>query len=874
MTGRTLGHYRLLEKLGQGGMGAVYRAEDTRLGRAVAVKILSPERVADPHYRARFLQEARLASSLNHPNIATIHDVGEAEGLHFIAMELVEGESLRRRVAGQPLKLPALLDLALQIADALAEAHGKAVVHRDLKGDNILVTPQGRVKVLDFGLAKHLPDAAGATVTVAAPLTESGMVMGTVSYMAPEQALGQPVDARSDLFSFGVVLFEMAAGRLPFQGETATAIIDQILHQPPPEVRDLPPVVEQVLLKLLEKAPEDRYQSARELVVDLRRLKKAMDSGKLETARLPRVTAPPARNRRLVVAAVAVLAFAGGLATHRFWLGRPEGDARPAPRFSAVTNFAGVEAQPSFSPDGRSVVFVSDRGGQYDLWVGLANGGSPLRITSDSHVEAQPRWSPDGARIAYARMNEGGTSDIWLVPPLGGTPRRLLPDAADPAWSPDGRTLAFVNLQTNTLWLCEATGGNARALTKEEAGVYPRQPAFSRDGRRLAFARRRSGPRGELAVADIGTGQVRLLTSEDVLVLSPAWSADDRYLYFASSRGGTVNLWKISSAGGQPQPVTTGQGDDAELDLSPDGKRLVFSTYRMNIDLAEAPLDSAGGREPSEPKRTDVKWLTNDAARGELAPAYSPDGARVAYFSNRKGVEGESIWVMEADGAQATPLVDDGRINVYPRWTDGGRTLLYSTRSDAGAMEIWRRMLSGAQPEKVVGTALGWDVSADGRVVFTTTEGRARILDPSTGQMKTLDEAGRGYLWRWSRDGRLLAYHVLPRRAADPEAGLWVYDFRGPPRRLFEGWVRWHAWTHAGDLVVAQGRSDMRAWLWRVRLDGSPPVPTSLLLPTNYSYQVLPYWGLMFDVHPDGRRVAVSMLESHEADIGMIENPP
>src|SRR5712692_2633957 len=230
MTGHTLGHYRILDKLGEGGMGAVYRAEDTRLGRVVALKVLSAERTADPQRLARFLQEARLASSLNHPNIATIHDVGEADGQHYIAMELVEGESLRRRGTQ---KLPALLDQALQIADALTEAHTRGVVHRDIKGDNILVTPQGRVKMLDFGLAKRLPETGDATETLVAARTETGVIMGTVSYMSPEQALGQPVDARSDLFSFGVVLYEIATGRLPFQGATATSTIDKILHQPP-----------------------------------------------------------------------------------------------------------------------------------------------------------------------------------------------------------------------------------------------------------------------------------------------------------------------------------------------------------------------------------------------------------------------------------------------------------------------------------------------------------------------------------------------------------------------------------------------------------------------------------------------------------------
>jgi Tol biopolymer transport system component len=705
-------------------------------------------------------------------------------------------------------------------------------------------------------------------------MTETGVVMGTVSYMSPEQALGQPVDARSDLFSFGVVLYEMATGRLPFDGTSATSVIDKILHGPPPALREVPPALEDLLLKLLEKDPADRYQSARDLVVDLRRLKKAHDLGKLETTRLRAAPSVSVRNRWLALAAVAAVAFVAGIVVHRYWPGRSgAGDTRAAPRFSTVTKFAGVEAQPAFSPDGRSFAFVSDRGGQWDLWVGVVDGGSLLRITNDTNVEMRPRWAPDGSRIAYARMNDGGTFDIWMISPLGGTPRKFLPDATDPAWSSDGRTLAYVNLESNTLWLCDATGANARAVTKPEAARFPRQPAFSRDGRRLAFALRNTGPRGDLAVVEIGTGQVRFLTAGGALVLTPAWSPDDRFIYFASHRSGAMNIWKIPSGGGQPEQVTSGQGDDAELDLSLDGKRLLFSTYRVNVDLAEARLDAPGGEKPAG-----VKWLTGDAARGELGPVYSPDGRRVAYFSNRPGAEVETIWTMEADGSKASPILEDGRINVYPRWTDGGQSVVYMSRVVLSQFELRRTALSGAPPETLAGSSgysIPWgDVSADGRVVFGGPDGKARVLDAKTGQAQDLEAVrshARFWQLRWSRDGRLLAYSLPPRRAGDPQAGAWVYDFRNPPRQVFQGWVLWQEWTHAGDLLVAQGQSDLKASLWRVRLDGSPPVKT-ITLPTYYSYYVHFYGMFMFDVHPDGRRIVVSMLESHEADIGMIEN--
>jgi Tol biopolymer transport system component len=469
-------------------------------------------------------------------------------------------------------------------------------------------------------------------------------------------------------------------------------------------------------------------------------------------------------------------------------------------------------------------------------------------------------------------MNDGGTLDIWIVPALGGTPRKLVSDATDPAWSADGRSLAYVNLETTSLWLCDANGGNARALTKPEAGISPRQPVFSRDGQRLAFEWRRSGPRGELAVLDLRTQQVHRLTNDGMVALSPAWSRDDRFLYFSSSRGGAMNIWKMASGGGQPQQVTTGQGDDAELDLSRDGKRLVFSTYRVNVDLGEVPLDAGGG--PDRSGSRSVKWLTRDATRGELAPAYSRDGSRVAYFSNRRGAEPETLWIMNADGSSAAQILEDGRVSVYPRWTADGQSVLFMSRGGFNQVDLRRIQVSGGQPETLRSSeafGIPWgDVAMNGQAIYGDASGNAHILDLKRRQDQILQPV-RGTHFRWARDGGLLAYKRSPKRAGDPDAGVWLYDFHHPPRQLFTGWVLWQEWTHSGDLLVAQGRSDLSALLWRIRPDGSAPA-RSITLPTYFTYYVQLNWLLMFDVHPDGRRIIAPLLEAHEADIGMIEN--
>ncbi len=899
MIGQTLGHYRIEEKLGAGGMGEVYRATDTRLGRTVALKILPPERVADAERRARFLQEARLAAALHHPHIATILDVGEADGQHYIAMELVEGARLRERITGEPLKVGVLLELALHLADALAEAHARGIVHRDIKSDNIVVTPAGRAKILDFGLGKRLPEFSDATASLAPPTagqahTDTGVVMGTASYMSPEQALGQPVDARSDLFSLGVVLYEMATGKLPFEGTSSTSTIDKILHQPPRSPLafnyELPAAVEQIILKLLEKSPDDRYQSARELLVDIRRLKRAHDSGTLAGAAVrPAGVARLSRRQKVMLGLAAFAIFALGAIVQRN-LPKPQ---RAPMRFSTVTNFSGMEIQPSLSPDGRSVAFVSNRDSQWDIYVGLVTGGSLIRITNDSNLEAYPRWSPDGSRIAYGRLNEAGLWDIWVVPALGGTPRRLLTNAAEPAWSPDGTSLAYSNLNTNTIWLCDADGGNTREATRPDSpAIRHRQPAFSRDGTRLAFLRRPSGPYGELAVVEVrgraaASGTVRYLTEDDAMLLTPVWSPDDEFIYFASSRGGTVNIWRMPPEGGEPEQITAGQGDDAELDLSADGKRMVFSSYRTNVNLAELRLDAP----ESGASAAALKWLTTDSARAELAPVYSPDGKRIAYFSNRAGAEHEGIWVMDADGSNPLNLVQDGRVNIFPLWSPDGQVIYFGSRvaGPAWSREEWKRgvrrvSLAGTVPETVVEEALvpdtAGDVGPDGRLLLQTLDGKVRFLDPETKQSQVVEGLmGAARILRWSPTGQAVAYLRAAQSADDPDRGLWVYDLeQKKPRQLFRGWVLWYAWPTPEEILLLEAKPDASGQLWRVRPvtsgpgpGGASPVRVPMAIRLTYRFwNLLPE--LRFDVHPDGKRIVLEVMELGEADIGMIEN--
>ena len=849
-------------------MGEVYRAKDARVDRTVALKVLPGDFLEGEERKARFSREAKLLASLNHPGIATLYSFEEISGRSVLSMELVEGSDISQLLSSGPLSLEESLSFARQIAEALEAAHEKGIVHRDLKPANVKVTPEGRVKLLDFGLAKALVDVSSPDLstspTLTAAATQAGVALGTVAYMSPEQARAKPVDKRADVWAFGAVLYEMLTGRRAFAGDTVSDTLAAVLKTDPDWsalAPATPAAVRRLLRRCLQKEPSRRLRDIGDARIEI---EEAIQEASSEPTS---ATGPALGSHRSILAGLLAGIAIGAVAAGLIFSQRRPGASDVPMRFLSVTNFSGMEIQPSLSPDGRSVAFVSNRDGAYDIWVGLVAGGRLVRITDDANVESHPQWSPDGTRIAYARLKDSGFSDIWEVPALGGAPRRVIVDATEPAWSPDGRTLAYSNLATGTIWSCDASGANARAVTQPELGYGPphRQPAFSHDGKRVVFVQRLAGPYGELLVMELASRLARTLTHDRALAYSPVWSPDDRFLYFASSRGGTINIWKMASDGGEPQQITAGQGDDADLSLSADGKRLVFSTYRQNINIGVADLEAKG-------QSAGLKWVTSDAARGEIAPAFSPDGRRIAYFSNRKGVEREGIWVMDVDGANAAPLVVDDNQNVFPRWYADGQALLFRS-SDARLGrpgDRYRRVaISGGPPEVVLSEPMGlWvDVDSQGRILGNDAQGRGVIYDPMTRQKRVL-EACVGGGFRWNRDGRRIAYFGPP---GGLQAGLWVYDFQGAPRQVFSGWLVNFAWAGSEELVYAEGKPDRTALFWSVLRDGSgrQRIPLTIRL-EGAAWEMSPTSN--FDVSADRRRIAVQAGEQSEADIGMIEN--
>jgi eukaryotic-like serine/threonine-protein kinase len=914
--GTKLGPYEIVSPLGAGGMGEVYRARDTKLNRDVALKVLPEVLARDPERMARFQREAQVLASLNHPNIAAIYGLEEsvvtppasagATVTRALVMELVEGQTLAERIGsdwvgehlhgaparegrkGPPLPLDDVLPIAKQIADALEYAHERGIIHRDLKPANVKITPEGTVKVLDFGLAKALDTDASAPTsnvsnspTLTAMATQAGVILGTAAYMPPEQARGKTVDRRADIWAFGCVLYEMLAGKRLFEGETVSDTLAAVLKTDPdwgalPE--ETPPRVKELIRRSLTKDPKQRLQAIGEARIAMEETMAGVgadgvrpidESAGAETGarRAPLRLLPWA----LAVALIAVVYL------WKF--------AAPAPQsamhFSAVTNFAGVQAEPAISPDGRSVAFVSNRDGNYNVYVGLVRGGSLIQITHDSNLESRPSWSPDGATLAYARLNHWGLWDIWEIPALGGMPRRVILNATDPDWSPDGHSLAYLNHTNGGIWISGISGENARqavppwTASGQVVFGWDTQPRFSPNGRQIAFAARyaEGGPDSRLAVADLDTGKTRLLANGGLMALSPTWSPDGQFIYFASSRGGTVNIWKIPSTGGEPEQITAGEGDDADLDVSKDGKRIVFGTLRLKIGISRLDLQE-------EPGQPGVKVLTTDPARNQVAPVFSPDGKHLAYFTNLKGVEHEAIWVSDADGSNAKPLAQDARVNIFPTWAPDSRSLIYAStpiESDENA-EYRRAPISGGAPQTLFSVPK-WsmsDVGVDGRMVFWGKNGQVETFDPRTAKRQPLGTTTGTARWEpllWSPDQSSVAYMVDPRTEDDPKAGLWVDDFKNPPRQIFRGWVVWIARGPGNELYLLEGKPDLNGVLWKAGWNGQGLTRTSRSVPILYDDNYLHTQNdTFFDVSPDGRYLAFQTDQVLQENIGMIEN--
>ncbi len=689
--GQTISHYKIIEKLGAGGMGIVYKAHDSQLDRLVALKTLPPDRAADPERQRRFAQEARAVSALNHPNIVTVYAIDQVDGMHLISMEYVEGEVLARLIGRKGLPLKQALQYGIQIADALAGAHAKGIVHRDLKPTNVMVTSAGAVKVLDFGLAKLTEkpaDADGPTRTL--QTTQEGQIVGTAAYMSPEQAEGGRVDARSDIFSLGALLYAMITGRQAFQGSSGMSILAAIMTlDPEPLAGAAPPDLEKIIMRCLRKRPAQRFQHIDDVKVELEELLVAVESGK------PAEPVPPRSRRHVLPFALAGLAVLLAAAVLAYFLGK-RGTSEPELAFTQLTDQPGAEVSPSFSPDGGSFVYAGRASGNWDIYLQRVGGRNPINLTKDSPSDdTTPAFSPDGQRILFRSERSGG--GIFVMGATGESVRRLTDFGFGPAWSPDGQEFIcstgdsprpeYSFTQGTALVVVNLASGLKRTMPD----LYePAHPQWSPHGSRIAFWGRLHGNRDIFTVPAQG-GQASPVTQDAFIDWNPVWSPDGQYLYFSSDRGGSMNIWRVridEASGkvlGEPRPLTTPSLYSSQITLSKDGS-LAYSQQVLTTNLQKVALDSA--REVA----LGTPVPLTQGFQQVRAPDISPDGNWLVFSSWGKR---EDILLMRYDGTDLRQLTDDPARDRHPRWSpDGKRVLFYSNRS--GNYEAWTIMPDGS----------------------------------------------------------------------------------------------------------------------------------------------------------------------------------
>jgi serine/threonine protein kinase len=822
--GSSLGPYQVLALLGRGGMGEVYRARDDRLGREVAIKLLPAAFSTDRERLRRFEQEARAAGMLNHPNVLTIYDIGTHAGAPFIVSELLAGETLRERLRGEALPQRRVVDYALQIARGLQAAHEKGIVHRDLKPENLFITKDGRVKILDFGLAKLKPTPTGPLAGVdtqasTQPLgTAPGVVMGTVGYMAPEQVRAEEVDQRADIFAFGAILYELLSGRRAFQGRTAVEVLNAILKEEPPELaasgREVPASLERVVKHCLEKDPAGRFQSIGDVAFCLNWLDGAADSISASQSQAAILT--KSYGRLGWIAAAAMLLVASTLFILYSQSRRPSGSLPAQATIKQLTSYTGTETEGALSPDGRHFAFVSEKGGAPDIWVRQVSGGDPLRITNDEAIESDLTYTPDGENIYY--VSQGA---IWRVGALGGTPRKVVQDARAPSLSADGKRLSYVKSipgNRGAIEIANADGSASRRLY-EDLGISDAK--LSPDSRWVAYSSGGLFAPRPLKLIDVRSGEARIISSHvEDQILYLAWLPDSRRLVVSRTYGsGTfqtpLEIELVSIDGDEPRRLTLGVNTQFRSpSLSADGERLLLTMSQHQREIWTVPLgpdpkvngtnaklllDSGwdplwtsvsrdggtilfNGRatgssnlwtmpaDASAPSRQITTFSGKTVAHSSL----SPDGTRIAYASNQTG--NSEIWIMNIDGSNPVQLTHDPAEDFWPFWSPDGSWLAFGSLR-GGEYRVWKVPVSGGQAVRVSDEpAVRGDWIGDRLILSGGRSLAIVIVEAGTGKvLRKIGEPGQGLVGLpvWSPDGRRF---TALRRDNYLKDSIWIFD--------------------------------------------------------------------------------------------------
>ena len=678
LVGQQLGHYQIVRELGRGGMGVVYLAQDDSLGRPVALKLLPKHLTSDPNRLRRFEREARAASALNHHNILTIYEIAYLDGLHSIATEFIDGVTLRERIKSKELELSETLNIAEQIASALVAAHEAGIVHRDIKPENVMLRRDGYVKVLDFGLAKLTEQQTvkwvNASAAIAGTNTDTG-AMGTLGYMSPEQARGEAVDHRTDIFSLGVVIYEMVTGHMPFEAGAIVPSVEQELPRLAHYAPETPAELQLIVNKALRQNRDERYQTTTELLTDLKSVTSKRSAKSRFTA------------RRLSLLAATLVVVVGGL----LWFyasSRTVKSSLPPMKVVPFTSSAGSEWVGDFSPDGNQIAYVwtDEKENNIDVYVNQIGVEKPLRLTTDPRADFCPVWSPDGQNVAFVRFTETGAV-IFIVPASGGVERKLLTLGSDvpfpPAWdwSPDGKFIAFTvkpsKDEPSKIFLISPDTLARHPLTAPTENLDgfdylgDSEPVFSPDSKSVAFIRQSSLVSADVYISPITGGEPRRLTSENTPVTRVTWTADGREIIFSATSNRFAHnssLWRIPASGGAPERITVVGYDAMYPHISRHGNRLAYVQGSGDYNIYK--IGVFGTTVSSNPPTKLIASTRNDGS-----PQFSPDGRRIVFGSDRSG--SPEIWMCDSDGSNLIQVTSLNKAAGTPRWSPDGQQIAF-----------------------------------------------------------------------------------------------------------------------------------------------------------------------------------------------------